>query len=86
MVPDPSIICIGLFLWGAGSEISYTMMFPFITEIVEEHHRSKFYVYLLIFFGIGAMGNSFLFYVIGSWREVLLFGYILPHLIALLFF
>lgn len=62
------------------------MVFPMMTEIVDESHRSKYYVYLLIFFGVGSMINSFYFYFIKSWKEVLFLCYIVPNLIALMLF
>jgi MFS family permease len=59
--------CLGLFLFGTGAEISYTMVFTIVTEIVDEQHRSKYYVYLLLFFGFGAMGNAVAFYLLSHY-------------------
>lgn len=30
------IKCIGLVIWGSGSEIAFTLLFPYVTEIVKE--------------------------------------------------
>lgn len=33
-VENIKIKCVGLVLWGSGAEIAYTLLFPYVTEIV----------------------------------------------------
>jgi MFS family permease len=82
----PIMACIGLFVFGTGAEISYTLVFTVVTEIVDEEHRSKYYVYLLLFFGLGAMGNAIVFYLLSHYQLVLLFYYLIPNGVILYVF
>lgn len=57
-----------------------------VTEIVDEEHRSKYYVYLLLFFGLGAMGNAIIFYILSHYQLVLIFYYLIPNAVILYVF
>lgn len=81
-----TLACIGLFIFGTGAEIYFTMVFTVITEIVDEQHRSKYYVYLLLFFGFGAMGNSVAFYFLNHYEWVLFIYYLIPNAAVLYIF
>jgi MFS family permease len=37
VVDNIKIKCVGLVIWGSGAEIAFTLLFPYVTEIVTEN-------------------------------------------------
>jgi hypothetical protein len=78
----PKLACIGLFLWGAGAETSFSLIYNFATELTAEKDRANNCTILMVFFVLGSMGNTFFFYVFRNWRLVLVFFYLLTNVVV----
>ena len=57
-----------------------------ISEIVAEKNRSKSFVILNIGFATGTVANTILFLLVRNWTYVIIFYYVLFHVIALVVF
>jgi MFS family permease len=76
-------VVIGVFLYGAGLDISYSSVFTFVTEFFAEEHRGRFYNIISLSFGIGTLVNPLAFYFIYDWKLVAIFVFILPIVISI---
>jgi MFS family permease len=83
--PNIYLASIGLFIAFFGNEWSYTMALNFISETVNEQYRDKFSASFFVAYGIGQCGNVGFFYLLRDWKMVLIFFYIIPAAVALIF-
>ena len=71
----------GLFVWGTGSEISFSILTAFITEKTAEKDRLRHYYWLQFWFTVGSLVNCVVFYLFRDWKLVI--GcYFLPLYVA----
>jgi MFS family permease len=77
---------IGLFVWGGGSEISYSILMSFITEKTAEHSRTNNYVTMQFWFIMGCLLNCVTFYLFKDWKLVLACYFLVLYIIATILF
>jgi MFS family permease len=65
-----SIVALGLFLSGFGADAANSLTFLFFCEVVNNKKRQKYSILMQIFFTIGALVATTLFYWINDWRIV----------------
>lgn len=73
---------VGLFFAGAGSDAAINICFYFFSEVVEDEKRQKYSIVVQIAFTIGAILVTVLFYIIPSWRIVVIISITVPAIIA----
>lgn len=81
-IPSQTAAVAGVFLYGAGLDISYSCVFTFVTEFFAEENRVQFYNVISLSFALGIFLNPLAFYLIYDWRWVALLVFILPTLAA----
>lgn len=86
VIDNVKIKCIGLVIWGSGAEIAFTLLFPYVTEIVTENERTNCYVKLNAAFAGGATANAIVFYLFRHWAVVLSLYYGLLNVVAFALF
>ena len=86
LIPSETVVVIGVFLYGAGLDISYSCVFTLVTEFFAEKDRGFFYNIIGLSFATGIFINPVFFYLIDSWKPIVLTAFILPILVAALGF
>ena len=86
LIHSPIIVVIGVFLYGAGLDISYSCMYTLITEFFAENDRGFFYNIISLSFATGILLNALVFYFIDNWRIISITFFILPIVVAILGF
>ena len=74
--------CIGLLLWGVGSDITFPVAATYISEIVAEEDRPRAYTMLRLVFSAGVLIVPIIFFLVKNWFFVLIFLFGLGFLVA----
>lgn len=72
----------GMFCCILGLNINLHACFPFITETVSKHYRSTFSMLLSVFDTLGGLANVLWFYLLRDYKQVILFCYLIPAVLA----
>jgi MFS transporter, OCT family, solute carrier family 22 (organic cation transporter), member 4/5 len=76
-------VTLGLFLSGFGGDAANSITLLFFCEVLNNRKRQQYSVIVQIFFTIGALVATVLFYIINSWRIVWSVLVIIPALVEL---
>lgn len=77
------VVTIGLFLSGFGGDAANSLTFLFFCEVVNNSKRQKDSIIMQIFFTLGALAATTLFYLVSDWRIIWSILVIVPALIEL---
>jgi MFS family permease len=86
LIHSSTVAVIGVFLYGAGLDISYSCIFTLITEFFAENDRGFFYNIITLSFSAGIFLNALAFYYIDNWKIIVISFFILPIIVAILGF
>jgi MFS family permease len=78
LIPSKTVVVVGVFLYGAGLDISYSCVFTLVTEFFAEKDRGFFYNIIALSFAAGILINPVFFYLIDSWKLIVLTVFVLP--------
>lgn len=84
LAPTIVVAGVGLFISTVGIQNGFNVCFYFLAETVAESHREKFSVAIQLFYGSGVLLNVPWFYLVGDWRLILIFFYLVPSLLVTL--
>ena len=77
------MVAVGLFLSGCGSDAAVNICFFFFGEVVGDKKRQKYSVFVQIFWTLGAMLLTLLFFLIDNWRLNWIIVVVIPALIKM---
>lgn len=79
------MVAAGLFLTILGSMNSMEISFVYIAEIMSEQYRDRSTSIVIIFEEMGALTNVGGFFLLGNYKLVILYFYLIPIAIATIF-